>query len=120
MLPVPIFEEQMGRIIAISLFALALPFVAVVGGGELMTVITQRQIPEKPPLMGRWRGYTKEEVASYWTKLREAGGLNAETRFLEVDLIFPFVYGGALLTSMLLTWASLGLRFSPAILVGLV
>jgi hypothetical protein len=112
-------EEPMARIIAIALFVIALPCVAVVAGGELMTAIAPRQIPEKPPLMGRWRGYTKEAVASYWSKL-DAESLDAEKRFLEVDLIFPFVYGGAVLTGMLVAWNSRGLRFSPAIFVGLV
>ena len=105
--------------IAISLLTIAIPLVAVVGGGKLMTAIAPRQIPEKPPLMGRRRGYTKEAAASYWSKLDPEGRI-AERKFLEVDLIFPFVYGGALLASMLLAWASLGRPFSPVILIGIV
>jgi hypothetical protein len=37
-----------------------------------------------------------------------------ERRFQELDLLFPFVYGGLLAAALLLAWARLGRSFSPA------
>jgi len=68
---------------------------------------------DQTTLMRRGQGYTRQDAAKYWASLEESGRA-AENR---LDLIFPFVYGGALLTGMLLAWALLGRPFSPAVLV---
>jgi hypothetical protein len=111
----------MANAYATATLALALPLAAFLGGGLLLAELSQRQEPPKAqkPLMQRWKGYTAPEVAQYWKGFDEAG-LRAEKRFIELDLVFPIAYGGALLVGLLLTWAALGRPFSPAALVGAV
>jgi hypothetical protein len=56
-------------------------------------------------------------VSRHWAVLKETALLRAEQRFLELDLIFPFFYGAALATSLLIAWAALDRPFSPARLI---
>ncbi|WP_305043119.1 hypothetical protein, partial [Geoalkalibacter sp.] len=101
------------------LLTLALPVVLFFGGGALMLHLSgrdqfpQTSAPESLPLNFRLGGYDRGEAEAYWAWLGAEGQL-AELRFLEADLVFPLVYGGALLVSLLLTWSWLGRPFSLA------
>lgn len=102
---------------------LALPVIAFSGGLWLMSQMSDREYvlqrlnestlssSEKIPLNQR-PAYDREAVARY-LKAFDARALTAERKFLEMDLIFPFIYGGALAISLLLTWHLLGRPFSP-------
>jgi len=106
--------------VATSLLALALPLAAYLGGGLLTTELAAREEPAgaQKPLNLRF-GYSAADLTSYWQAFKPSG-LEGERRFLEADLIFPFLYGGALATGMLLLWAALGRPFNPAPLFAVV
>lgn len=106
-----------------TLLIVALPLAGLLGGGRLLFVLAGRQpLPRgERPLFTRLAGYSVSDVAAYWSKLGPADhGLLAERRFLELDLVFPFVYGGTLCASLLLLWALLGRPFPAVLPVGLV
>jgi hypothetical protein len=85
-----------------------LPVVVFFGGAQLMSAASRRQaVNGQTPLNTRWRGYDTETVASYWGALDETGR-RAEGRFLEFDLVFPTLYGGALAASLATASAMLG------------
>ncbi|HEU4557108.1 MAG TPA: hypothetical protein VFS20_04635 [Longimicrobium sp.] len=108
----------------------ALPIIAFVGGGALMMRHTGRDHvravldnsvrngtltkADSAHLNMRWReGYDREAFRRYWNALDDkARGI--EERFLEFDLVFPFLYGGALAASLLMAWAALGRPVHPA------
>jgi hypothetical protein len=108
---------------------IVLPTVVSVGGGAIMTRLSGRAIvtsqlaklpkADRTPLNSRWLGYDKPAVERHWGVLDRAA-LAAETRFLEIDLFFPIVYGGAFLVALLIAWASLGREFNPAWIVAVV
>jgi len=69
-----------------------------------------------PRLNTRLQGYGTGEVEARWNEIasaQEPGGLDREKKALTLDLVFPFVYGGALAVSLLLGWALTGRCFSP-------
>lgn len=112
----------MGKRIFEVVFILGLPTVAFLGGVWLMTQLSGREqeteflstldSSDAKPLAGRF-SYDVDAVARQWGKLRDAGLLRIERYFLELDLIFPFLYGGALAVGLLLAWAALDRPFSP-------
>ncbi|QQR75300.1 MAG: hypothetical protein IPJ17_06910 [Holophagales bacterium] len=110
----------MGRVLLTSLLALVLPLVVFLAGAGAMQKLSGRTAGNDAgkPLNQRW-GYSVDDVASCWSSLGDAG-LRAERRFLELDLIFPFAYGGALLAASLLVWSRLGRPISAAWLVAVV
>ena len=113
----------MNHPLATVLLVVALPIVGLLGGGRLFVELSGRQesAGRGTPLFMRFTGYSVTDVATYWSDIASGGtGLKTERRFLELDLIFPFVYGGALCTSLLLLWTALGRTFSPAIPVVLI
>jgi hypothetical protein len=108
----------------------ALPIVAFAAGGALMKHHTGRryvrEVLDRNPTKGpqgkeqtmkflnvRVGGYDREAFRTYWNTLDAAARRNEE-RFLEWDLVFPFLYGGALAASMLMAWAALGRPVHPA------
>jgi hypothetical protein len=108
---------------------IALPLVVFVGGAWIMSQMTGRERvtqqllqaaepADRTPLNKRWMGYDAAAAARYWQALGNV--LPAETRFLELDLVFPLLYGAAFATSLLLAWAMLGRPFNPAWLIGVV
>ena len=104
----------MNRSIAGVIVMLALPTVVFIGGGLALAKLSGRQIPDGfKPLNRRWSGYNADEAACYWSAA-ERKNPGAERRFLEMDLVFPFLYGGALAAGLLIGWALLGRLFSPA------
>lgn len=110
----------MGRVLLTSLLALVLPLLVFLAGASAMQKLSGRQARSDAgkPLNQRW-GYSVAEMDSCWSNLGDAG-LRAERRFLELDLIFPFAYGGALLAASLLIWSCLGRPISAVWLVAVV
>jgi hypothetical protein len=104
----------MTKSIISAIAILALPVVVFWGGAWVMTKLSGRQVDKQvKPLNRRWSGYDADAARSYWDAA-EKRAPGAERRFLEVDLIFPFLYGGALAAALLMGWALLGRPFHPA------
>ena len=112
----------MGTLIIKAVVLLLLPLVAFLGGGFLMQKLSdpgrlRDKVQEEKHLKGlglRLSGYNLEAIKEYWGALkREPGGLDAERRMLEIDLVFPFFYGAGFAVSLLLAWAALGRPFHP-------
>ena len=108
--------------IPIVLAALLLPVVVFLAGGKIVLRASGRDQVARAPLtatdadqkpLGQRLGYSSRDASNYWNTLG-AVGRAAETRFLELDLIFPFFYGGALACGLLLTRAILGRPFQAA------
>jgi len=102
---------------------LTLPIVVFLTGALIMSemcdrgYVTQKllQLPDpkdRKPLNQRLRGYDADKVNRYWGALDETA-LRSEQCFLELDLVFPFLYGAALFTSLLMAWVTLGRPFHP-------
>lgn len=86
------------------LFLLALPAVVFVGGAWLMTELAQREAVvarhraylaenDQTPLNQRFH-YDVNDVRRHWDAL-DPVTLASERTFLELDLVFPLLYGGA-------------------------
>lgn len=85
-----------------AILVLALPLVAFFGGAWLINKLSGRkQVPDKP-INRRFR-YGKSEVVEYWRAFQDLG---TEKRFLELDLVFPLLYIGALAVSMVMAWTA--------------
>lgn len=103
-----------------ALLIVGVPVAVSLGVGKAMQVYSGRErlsaSGAAKPLYQRW-GYTPAEVVAYWKEVsRQASGrgLAVERRFQELDLLYPFVYGGLLAAALLLAWVRLGRGFSPA------
>lgn len=105
---------------------IVLPTIIFLGGAAIMTRLSGRAIAtrqleslsnkdDRTPLNSRLH-YDTKAVTTHWGALK-SDGLAAETRFLEIDLVFPLVYGGALLAALLFGWATLGRPFNPTWIV---
>lgn len=88
--------------------------------GYAIELITNRSsainnLPDGVPktLNMRPLGYDKPTFTRFYTALNK-DGRKVEQLFLELDLIFPFLYGGALAASLLFAWIMLDRPFSPA------
>jgi hypothetical protein len=104
----------MGKAILSAIVMLAFPAVVFLGGARAMIGISHREkVPERP--LNQRFFYNACDAQNYWAKFSDRG--RAEQRFLELDLVFPFLYGGALAISLLWVWASLGRPFHPAWLI---
>lgn len=112
---------QVGK--AVLIFAV--PLAIAWAGGLLMAKLSGRQAPSgygcrevdaKVPLNLRLCGYSAEDAGAHWRQLKD-GQLDAERRFLEIDLVYPFLYGGAILAGLLLGRAWLGSPFEALWLV---
>ena len=94
-------------------------FVFLVAGYAIKFItnrsVTIKNLPDGVPKTLNMRpfGYDKTTFAKYYEALNE-DGRKVEQLFLELDLIFPFVYGGALAASLLFGWIMLDRPFSPA------
>lgn len=102
------------RTILLALVMLGLPAATFVAGGLIMerwSGRAQAAPKDQAPLYKRFR-YDAEQVRTYWKAFGDK--LPRERLFLELDLVFPFLYGGGLAAGLLLAWASLGRPFHPA------
>jgi hypothetical protein len=108
----------MGEVVSKCLLVIALPLAVFMGGGWILQQMSGREsLPGQKPL-NQHIGYKIEDVRQYWGAL-DGVGREAERRSLELDLIFPFLYMGALATSLLIAWAMLGRFINPAWILGL-
>lgn len=114
-------DLPMTRVVVQAFIILALPIIVFVCGAWLMSEISGREyvsqrlrvaatLADRKPLNRRLR-YDIVAVKRHWDAL-DAIALRAEQGFLELDLIFPFLYGAALGFSLFMTWASLGRPFN--------
>jgi hypothetical protein len=93
-----------------TLLAVILPLAVFGGVGSLMAQRSGRKKalqdshPPNPKPLNTRLSYAVDDVDDFWRALG-ADGLIAERRFLEFDLIFPALYGGALTASLL--WLAL-------------
>lgn len=88
-----------------TILLLVLPAVAFFSGAWLLLKLSGREQVSQKPLNRRF-GYDVSAVRDYWGALGESGR-RAERRFLELDLAFPVLYGGALAASLLMARSSL-------------
>jgi len=105
-----------------AIVLLLLPAVVFLLGGDLMQKLSdpgrlRDKVQEDTGLKGlglRIQGYDLAAIKAYWGALKlKPGALDAERRTLEMDLVFPFVYGAGFAVSLLLAWAALGRPFHP-------
>ena len=117
----------MDNFVVKAVILLALPTIVISGGAYIMSKLSGREqvtqrlqghakTEDRRPLGFRVLGYNPEEVKSHWSAL-DPGTLKLERRALEIDLIFPFLYGGALAAALLLAWVALGRPFQPVWLI---
>ena len=111
-------------VVAVKLVVvIALPVAVFIGGVWIMSIVTGRQhvqqllsnaaCADQRPLNQRF-GYDVDGVDRHWGAFaHDLRALTSEQRFLEMDLVFPFLYGAALATSLLVLWALLGRSFNP-------
>ncbi|HEY3570204.1 MAG TPA: hypothetical protein VGP73_19885 [Thermoanaerobaculia bacterium] len=109
----------MGKTILAALEMLAIPLLLFYGGAWVLTkasgrdlVVKQLSAAGQKPLSQR-RSYDAAAFQNYWAVLDDSAR-RAEQRFLELDLLFPFVYCGGLAAGLLMAWAALGRTFNPA------
>jgi len=107
---------------AILIFALPVVIILWTGylmvqlsGGEQVSKLHDKSGREIPGLGTRRTGYDLDAIDQRWTAL--GANLKYERLGLELDLVYPFIYGGALAAALLLTWAQLGRTFSPFFLI---
>ena len=115
-------------IVVKAILVVAIPFVAFAGGGYVMGALSDRDyltdrfnhLPKQDQkgIGLRVCGYNLEAVVRHWGALdKDSRGLGAQRLGLEIDLLFPFLYGGALALSLMLAWATLGRPFHPLWLI---
>lgn len=114
----------MGGVILKAVLIVALPVAVFMGGSTLMARLSGRetvkqQLREKAeprdakPLNLRTAGYDAGAAGRHWGAL-DAHARGIERRFMEMDLVFPLVYGAAFTAALLLAWGALGRPFHPA------
>jgi hypothetical protein len=116
------------HVVARAIVALALPTLVFVGGASLLSRWTDRQavrerlnrdFPDNPRPLNMRFGYDVATVRGMWSSL-DPEMRESEQRFLELDLVFPLVYGAGLAVGLLLMWATAGRPVNPAWLIALV
>ena len=113
----------MGNVAVKTITILGLPLAVFLGGIWAMLKISDRDYvtqrlrqsaaPEDQKPLQQRLGYDAGAVNRHWGALDNTA-LRLERRFLELDLVFPFLYGAALSASSLMAWATLGRPFRPA------
>jgi hypothetical protein len=114
----------MDNFVVKAVVLLVLPTLVIIGGAYFLSKLSGQE-RAKPLICVRMRcddrtglglrifGYDLDAVSRHWGAL----DLDTERRALEIDLIFPFLYGGALATALLLAWAALDRPFHPVWLI---
>ncbi len=106
-----------------AIWVLAMPIIIFMGGGWIMSRLTDRQYvadrlslnaapDDRKPLNIRKSGYDLSAVNRHWGTLDDTAR-RYELHFLYADLVFPVVYGAALAASLLMAWEKLGRSFHP-------
>ena len=110
-----------------AIVILVIPIVVFLAGAWVMwevsdyhlvgQALSSSQAEDRQPLNSRF-GYGVDEVDRHWGPVvSDDAALKAERRFLQFDLVFPFLYGAALATSLLMAWVFLGRPFNTVWLV---
>lgn len=109
-----------------TFIVLGFPVEVRLGGGRIlsdtsgcdaaMAQPTYRAQETSQPLNLRSCGYGTEVVKKFWSWLKSAGR-REEVKFLTLDLLFPFLYEGALAVSLWWIWVMVGCAFHPAWIV---
>ena len=97
------------------------PLSVFLGGIATMSKLTghdhvTRQLRSKlhpkdaKPLQERLAGYDLEDVSRLWGALDD-NAYAIEQLYLKIDLVFPFFYGAALTSALLIAWSALGRPF---------
>jgi hypothetical protein len=116
------------NVVTRAIVALALPTLVFVGGASLMSRLTDRQavrerlnrdFPDNPRPLNMRFGYDVATVREMWSSLDPAMQ-DSEQRFLQLDLVFPLVYGAGLAVGLLLMWAAAARPVNRAWLLALV
>lgn len=68
------------------------------GRKAALDALPQTQPPAKPLNLRLY--YGADAATEFWGALKSTHGLEAEQKYLTLDLTFPFVYGGALMISL--------------------
>jgi hypothetical protein len=113
----------MANLILKAILLIALPVAVFVSGAWIMGQLVGREYvthrlgenanaADRKPLNQRVAGYNSAELERHWGAL-DHNALVIEQRFLEFDLVFPFLYGAALAGALLLAWVALGRPFHP-------
>ena len=108
-----------------AILVVAIPFVAFAGGGYVMGALSDRDyltdrfshLPKQDQkgIGLRVRGYNLEAVVRHWGALdKDSRGLDAQRLGLEIDLLFPFLYGGTLALSLIEYYWLMDLGFRSA------
>jgi hypothetical protein len=119
----------MRPMIALALLMVSVPVAVFFAGAQLMAGLSGRHrvtarleqhaaIEDRQPLNQR-RRYDQSAVERHWGAL-DAETLAAERTFLELDLVFPLLYGAAFAVSLLLGLKAAAPSLNPAWPIGLV
>jgi hypothetical protein len=106
-----------------AMLLLTFPAIVFIGGAYIMSKLSGREYvtdhlrdtlhPADAKLLNqRLTGYDVEGVSRHWGALDDESR-TIERHFLEMDLVFPFVYGAALAGALLFAWAALGRPCHP-------
>jgi len=106
-----------------AILLLTFPAIVFVGGAYIMSNLSGRERvirhlrdrlnpKDAKPLNQRLAGYDVEGVSRHWGAL-DTNARTIEQRFLEMDVVFPFLYGAALASALLFAWGALGRPFHP-------
>jgi hypothetical protein len=95
---------------------LVVPVAVFAGGAWTMSTVSGRHTVSNQKPLNHRLGYDTNAVDRYWGGLDLPGRL-AEQRFLELDLVFPVLYGTALAVSLLTASAMLHGRIHAAWLI---
>lgn len=113
----------MDNFVGKSIVLLALPTAVFICGVYVMSKLSGREqvtqrlrdyakAEDRKPLGLRIGGYNVAAVNRHWGAL-DPHMLKLERRALELDLVFPFFYGGSLAAALLLAWVALDRPFHP-------
>jgi len=93
---------------------LLLPVLVFLAGSWAVVTISGRPAMTATSVkpLGMRFGYDTRAVDAYWKSLN-IEGRGAERRFLELDLVFPFLYGGVFAAALLAAWIQLGRPCDP-------
>ena len=93
----------------LALVLFLIPAIAFAAGIILMNRMAGPLKVREKPLNERF-GYSVQDVRNFWASLDKANTLSVQERLLKYDLLFPILYGGALIISLLLARSELGLH----------
>ena len=109
-----------------TFITLGFPVEALLGGNQILPHPSGIASAMTQPISGEQRGAELlnlhrlgsglEAAKRFWSWLNGAGRQTAE-KFLTMDLLFSFVYGGALAGSLWWVWVKVGHPFHPAWIV---